>query len=417
MAIQGLRTTANFVTDQRPKNWREGILLRYPNGKIPLVGLTSLMKKRSTDDAEYNWWEKELGTRRLKLASSATALTTSNTTLTLDSTDGNGKQVKEGDLLRVMDTGEILRVASDPTVDTSIIVVRAWGDTAATALNTTSAGKNPWLIVIGSAYEEGSMAPTGVNYDPTKKYNFTQIFRNTLEMTRTASKTRLRTGDAVKEAKRECLEYHGIDMERAFWLGDRKETTINGKPARSTGGFLWLLNNYASGVNIKDAKSDHSSGVEMQHLEEYMYEIFKYGSSEKMAFCGNRSLLTINQIVRKNSHFNIQSGIKEYGMDVSRLTTPFGTLVLKNHPLFNQDVGGTTAGTAYYGMESWLAVMDMENVKYVYLDGSDTQYQPVLQSNGMDGMQSGYLSECGLEISHAVTHYLVKNLVAGKVDA
>ena len=416
MAIQGLRTTANFVTDQRPKNWREGILLLNPNGSTPLVGLTSVMKKRETDDPEFNWWEKALQTRRLQMASSATALTTSNTSITLHATNGNGTSVKEGDLLRVMQTGEILRVASDPTSDTSVLVTRAWGDTAATAVNTTTSGVNPWLLVIGSVYEEGSMAPTGVNFDPTKKYNYTQIFRNTLEMTRTASKTRLRTGDAVKEAKRECLEYHSIDMERAFWLGDRKETTINGKPARSTGGFLWLLTNYNSASNIKVATTDYGSGVTMEGFEEYMYNIFKYGSKEKMAFCGNRSLLTINQIIRKNSHFQIQSGIKEYGMDVSRVFTPFGTLVLKNHPLFNQDESGVNT-TAYYGMESWLAVMDMANVKYVYLTGSDTNYQPVLQTNGMDGMQSGYLTEAGMELSHPVTHYLIKNLVDAAVDA
>ena len=106
MAIQGLRTTANFVNDQRPKNWREGILLLDPNGSIPLVGLTSVMKKRETDDPEFNWWEKATDTRRLKMTSSATALTTSNTTITLDSTDGNGLSVKEGDLLRVMQTGD-----------------------------------------------------------------------------------------------------------------------------------------------------------------------------------------------------------------------------------------------------------------------------------------------------------------------
>ena len=56
-------------------------------------------------------------------------------------------------------------------------------------------------------------------------------------------------------------------------------------------------------------------------------------------------LLAINQIVRNNSQFNIQTGLKEFGMDVSRLITPFGTLVLKTHPLFNQITGGTTGGS------------------------------------------------------------------------
>ena len=415
MAIQGLRTSANFVTDQRPKNWREGMIMLDPNGSIPLTGLTSVMKKRSTDDPEYNWWEKPTENRRLKLVSSATALTTSNTSVTLFAGEA-GKQLKEGDLLYVESTGEILRVAADPTSDTVITVTRAQGGTSATALNTTTSGINPYIVVIGSMYEEGSMAPTGVNYDPTKKYNFTQIFRSTLEMTRTASKTRLRTGDAVKEAKRECLLYHGLDMERAFWFGGRSETTINGKPARTTGGVKWLLDNYNSGSNVKVATDDYPSGVTMEGFEEYLYNIFKFGSSEKMAFCGNRSLLTIQQIVRKNGQFQWSNIIKEYGMDVIRFTCPFGTIVFKNHPLFNQMVGGTNT-TAYYGVESWMFILDMANFKYVYLDGSDTQYQPVLQSNGMDGMQSGYLSECGLEISLPQTHYLIKNLVDAAVDA
>ena len=69
MAIQGLRDTLNFVTDQRPKNWREGILLLEPNGMAPLTGLTSAMSKRVTDDPEFNWWEKSLDDRRFKLGS------------------------------------------------------------------------------------------------------------------------------------------------------------------------------------------------------------------------------------------------------------------------------------------------------------------------------------------------------------
>ena len=46
----GLRGTGDFVTDQRPKNWREQILRLYPNGKAPLTALLALMKNESTDD-------------------------------------------------------------------------------------------------------------------------------------------------------------------------------------------------------------------------------------------------------------------------------------------------------------------------------------------------------------------------------
>ena len=254
------------------------------------------------------------------------------------------------------------------------------------------------------------MAPTGVNYDPTQFYNYTQIFRDTLEASRTAMKTRLRTGDSVREAKRECLEYHGIAIERALWHGERSSSVRNGKPQHTMRGIeKWIPND-----NIKTANT--TDGVDMEQMEEYLFEMFKYGSSEKVGFCGNRALLTLNQIVRKNGKMNIQSGIKEFGMNVSRLTSPFGEIVLKSHPLFNQIGGGTTTAQAYYGLESWLVVLDMENIKYVHMKDSDTKYQPDLTPTGMDGMKSGYLTECSLEVHHGKTHYMIKNLAKAKVD-
>lgn len=61
MSITGLRTTENFSPSEvRPKNWREGILLQYPNGAFPLFALTSQMRKESTDDPEFNWFENAL---------------------------------------------------------------------------------------------------------------------------------------------------------------------------------------------------------------------------------------------------------------------------------------------------------------------------------------------------------------------
>jgi hypothetical protein len=401
MAIQGLRDTTNFVTDQRPKNWRETILLLYPNGKAPLTALTSLMKTKATDDPEFNWWTKSLASQRLALSANVAA---ADTTLSVSS---GALALKKGHTLRMENTGEVVLVTADPSTDTSINVSRAFGTTSAAAIAYASAGANPNLQVIGSAHKEGSDAPTGINYDPTKLTNYTQIFRNTLEITRTAQRTRLRTGDAVKEAKRECLEYHSIEMERAFILGEKKETTYEGNPIRTTGG---IITNIDSG-NIVDQAG---ATVSMLVLEGWLERMFRYGSSEKVAFLGNLAALTIQQAVRKNSHLNIQVGLKEFGMNVNRLTCPFGDLILKTHPLFNQVTGSTTGGTAYYGMTSWMLVVDTAELVYRPLD--DTKYEASLQANGLDGMKSGYLTEAGLEIHHPTAHFLIKGLVEGKAD-
>ena len=63
----GMRGTGDWVTDQRPKNWREGILYLYPNGTASLTAILSKMKSESTDDPEFNWWTKILPTQRATL--------------------------------------------------------------------------------------------------------------------------------------------------------------------------------------------------------------------------------------------------------------------------------------------------------------------------------------------------------------
>lgn len=399
MAIQGLRHTNTVVEGGRPKNWRAGILMAYPNGKMPLTGLTSLMKSESTDDPEYNWWEKEMQDRRVKLSGNLTA---GNSELVVDK---GAFGFKAGDVLISEQTFERVIVMSDPVVDTKLQVTRGFANSTAAAV--TVATQNPYFVCIGSAYEEGSDAPTAVDFDPTKYNNYTQIFRNTLEATRTFKKTKLRYGDQVKEMKRECLELHGVDMERAFIFGGKSEGTFKGKPRRTTGGIL----SFIPQDNQVDVNSVYSGGLTMDGLEELMYSAFKMGSSEKMVICGNRAALTLQQAVRKNSSMQITSGIKEYGMNVSRLDCQFGSLVIKTHPLFNQ-MGG---GTAYAGFEASALVLDMAEFKYRYVD--DTTYQAKLNDDGVDGEKSGYLTEAGLEVHHGKYHHLWRNLVKAAADS
>lgn len=409
MAIIGLRTTGNFAADERPKNWREGLLRLNPNGKAPLFALTAAMGKRTTDDPEYNWWEKPMQTRRLTLGADHLV---GATTITVAA---GAKAFKIGDLLRVEQSGEIIRVAADPSSDTALTVTRGFAGTTAAAIDYDGAGKNPYLLCIGSAYEEGSAAPSGIGFDPVKRYNYTQIFRNTLEATRTATKTRLRTVDQVKEAKRDAAETHSQDIERALFLGVRSESTLNGKPIRTTGGFYWTMQNFAS-QNVIDVSVTDASGIDMDRWEEILGLMFKYGSDQKMAFTGNRALAALNQMARRNTQYQLVQGQKELGMNVSKFISPFGELVVKTHPLFNQLGGGTTAGTAFLGMESDLAVFDMTNLKYVYITGDDMRYEPKQETPGLDGMKSGFITECGLEIGLPETHFLVQGLSKGKAD-
>jgi hypothetical protein len=47
-AFLGMRGNGDWVTDQRPKNWRETMLFLYPNGSMPLTAIMSKMKSEKT---------------------------------------------------------------------------------------------------------------------------------------------------------------------------------------------------------------------------------------------------------------------------------------------------------------------------------------------------------------------------------
>jgi hypothetical protein len=407
MAIQGLRHTNNFVQDERPLHWRAGILMRYPNGKAPLTALTAAMKTEQVNDPQFHWWEKALESRRFALTTTMTAPAAGTAQTLVVASGATG--MKRGDVLLVEHSGELLYVPTDPVTQTDLPVTRGFANSTPAVV--TVGTHNPNIKVIGSAYEEASRAPTGVSWDPTKKSNYTQIFRQTFEMSRTASKTTLRTKDQVAEAKRECLEYYSIGQEWAFWHGKPSESTLNGKALRTTGGVF----HYIDPGNVLDLAG---VDLDMDKLEESILEpMFRYGSSEKVALCGNRALLGLNQTVRKNSQYNITFGVKEYGMNMARLVCPFGELVLKSHPLWNQMTSNLAPATpVYYGMDTWLCALDMADIKYAYLKESDTKYEKELTEIGLDGMKSGYISECGLEFHHGVNHFLVKGLAGGKKD-
>lgn len=400
MAIAGLRHTENFGKEVRPKNWREGILLQYPNGEFPLFALTSQMKKESTNDPEFNWFEKRLDARRLCCEKGVKS--TSDTLVPIET---DPLPVVAKTMLFVEATGEILLVQNDPSSKPSLEVARGFAGTTAVEIPPKAN-----LLVIGTSFEEGSKAPTGQGYDPFKRYNYTQIFRRTLEMTGTAQKTKLRTGDAEKEAKREALEYISIDIERSMWFSNRNQDIFEGKPRRTMGGVLSQL----PATNVFDAsKAAYANGISFSDLEGWIKDLFKYGSSEKMVFCGDLALLTLQRIIRNSAEatWTWTPQTKEYGMNVSRLVTPFGTLVFKTCPLFSQSASTNLNETSpSYGFDSYAFVLDMARVKYVYLDGRDLQYQANLTEVGMDGSKSGYLAECSIKIEQLENHGLIKNL-------
>lgn len=397
MALPGMKSTGDFATDEHPKSWREGILRLSPRNNAPLYALTSMMKSEKVSYPQFYWWEEAVFMYTFELNED---LDDSETEVTLVS---GGKRLKEGDILKVAATGEHIRVTSVVS-DTSINVTRAFGDAAtaagtAAAVDTSVGGSgtaDATLIYVGSAYREGADKAVGVSTSPVKQYNYTQIFRDPVEITRTAMQsTGYRTGDPFANDKARTAHKHATGVERAFWFGGKYETTESSQPIRTTGGITSFID--ASKIWTLNGSTDLAT------LESKMVEIFEFGSGEKLAFTSLQVIALFQRLVRVNTVYNFERG-KEFGMDVRRLFGPGGTLVLTEHPLFS--------ATDY--LRNDVFIIDTQNIRYRYLQ--DTTYLKNRQGNGVDGKTDEFLTEAGLEVHHAKTHYWIKGLTDVEAD-
>jgi hypothetical protein len=394
----GLRGSRSYNPDAIPKNWREGILRLYPNGGANggavLTAFSALLDSEITSDPEYNWWERPLPVREVFTAGGSAAVTTLAVSASAGAVGDPGKLFRKGYILQVVGTGgtgEKLLVTADQTVGTSVAVQRAFGETAAAIIPADAQ-----LRVVGNANEEGAPTGTPVAIDPTKQFNYTQIFRTPLNITRTAKKTRLRTEDAIVQAQIEALEYQAQDMEYAFLFGERLETTGPlGQPLRTTRGIVPWIQTLAPG-NVTTVAG--AGTMNEQELFAALEPIYRFGSTEKLWLCGSTALMALNRLAKIGSYLNLESGDDVYGIRLRQLVMGLGDGYIRMHPLFN----------LYADWRAMIVIIDLPHVKYRYID--DLMYLEHRQNPGEDQLKNEWLAECGLELHHAQTHGVIKNL-------
>jgi len=421
-AFLGMRGTGSWATDQRPKNYRESILFLYPNGTAPLTAIMSKMKSEKVDDPEFNWWTKSLSTQRAAITGVYT-----NSTLATAYTSGGVVADMLYIKMSAADCAQfrighqvLLRDASDFTVDVNVKVIEKNlnGASSYIKVKLLEADDNSShshdlsdadvALIVGNINAEGAIMPTGVTTDPVKLYNYTQIFRSPVSITRTARKTRLRTGDAYTEMKREALEMHSIEMEKAFLFGVRSETTgDNGYPERTMDGIITVLRRDSAAtvddysLNSTYAGKDWTeAGGGEAWLNSYLEVMFRYGKGEKLALCGSGALLGLNALAQTGSYLNLGPADKTYGINVTRWQTPLGVVNFLTHPLFSMEAT----------LRNSMLILEPQNLIYKYIDDTDFYGEgdakkagPGLNAARKDATDEEWLTECSLELHHPTT--------------
>lgn len=408
----GMRGNGDWVNGQRPMNWRQQIMKLYPNGQAPLTAILSMIGNDSEDDAQFHWWTQEQTAVGGDVAGMYTLPDLSvayagggaiGDVLYAQVTTVLANRVREGHQI-------LLRDASDYRVD---IVGKVTGVTRGTvnsvlAIRLLEADDNSpdhdltdcdTFKIIGNINPEGGEMPDAIALNPEKVYNYTQIFRTPLSITRTARKTRLRTGDQYQKAKSEALEMHSWEMELAFLWGIRTENIgDNGKPERTTMGVINFIRQYAAAncddytLNANYAGQTWAAGGEIW-LKALLEQIFRYGADEKLCLCGSGFLLGVDALAMAGGQVNLQPGQKTYGMQIREWVTPFGSIYMKTHPLFSYD-----ATTRNMGI-----LLEPKEMEYKYVDdtsfygeSSSKKHPEGYGQRRVDGTNEEFLTECGL---------------------
>jgi hypothetical protein len=399
--IAGLRGTGDWGTDERPKNFREMILWREPNGMAPLTGLLSKMGSQATDDPEFAWYEEELSLMRVTHTAGTLPASTASTALVLSSA-GGGLNLVSGDLLMVElpdDENaaggtvryEIVEVSS-VTDDTNLVIRRAQ---CASTLATITSGQG--LTKIGNRYAEGSNSPGSSTRNPTKLLNYCQIFKTSYEMTETAKRTNLRTGDGLKNDKKRKMFDHAVAMELAFFYGKKNEATVvaGQKLTRTTGGLREFINTN---------QTVFVTAPTVNTFLDAIYPVFDYNGAgagnERLIFAGNSALNALNKMIAGNANVEVkyEGVIKQYGMNLQSFVTPQGIFYIKTHPLLNTHPVYTKS----------MFIVNPGGLKYRHL--RDTKAMDNIQANDADTCKGQWLSECGLEIQHEKTFAYIGNM-------
>jgi hypothetical protein len=308
---------------------------------------------RWMEDAPVPTWFRANAT----INSSATALVTS----------ADSSAIVPGDLLKVMSSGEVVRVTANNTSTNTLTIVRGFGGTAA------SISANAWLLNLRGGQPEGDSSVDARATVKVEKTNYTEIWKTSVELSRTITEVDHYGFTPRDYERKKAGELHALSIERSFLFGRKKEDLTGARPIRAAGGFdeYVTTNRFAVGGTLNEAD-----------FLDWVMDCFRYSvspsRSRKLLICSREVQATIagwglNKLTINDKARSV------YGMEVTDYVTPAGTLSLIPHRLLENGA----AGSAY--------LIDPDGVFWRPLH--TTELRTNIQAPDLDGYKDEFLTE------------------------
>ena len=314
-AVRGVFASDSGIVGDPKGDFASALLQEVPTGTAPFFALSSGMNSENATDTIINWFEEAHMAGRTLLAEALDASETG-----IDVVDGSTFTVGTIALIEYNAEQVLVTAVSGNT----LTVIRGFAGTTAAIANTATGFQR-----IGTAFEEGSGRPVAVANQGYPRYNYTQIFRNAWNLTRTAQEVAFYTGPIEPKTKRDASLLHAEDIERACWFGIKTTGVVNNTRFSTMDGLDAQIT-----TNVTAAGAT-TTWVDIDNFLRTIFEKnIKGKPNERVAFGGNTALSVLNGIARIEGAIWLEPSTTEFGLDINKWITPYGRITLMTHPLF-----------------------------------------------------------------------------------
>lgn len=372
----GIRTTDQntgaLVRDVDDKVW-------FLNAQVaPLMSLIKKIgKSEKTNNVKFEWYEKSMGTFTTAFAGS----TESSPGSTIDVTTGDGAKFRINDLLLAKSTGEqmlITAISGD-----TLTVTRGYGEVSSANLT-----NGDTLFFLGNAFMETTEAPESQVLTSGVVYNYPQIFKDAVELSRRELETDRydEKNPKLKEKRKEMFLMHMEKINRTFWNGQRYDDTSGSQRRTLTRGALNFIN-----TNVVDCGGSFTRAK----MNSLLKSVFDYGTGNKYLFVGSDMMDALDSEFFTNGNVQLTPGSKEFGLDIRTWISPYGRVKIAYDQVLSQMYSD-------YGV-----LLDFDTIKERYMLKTKL-YQNIKSENDPDGVKDEYKTDTGLQVANEEKSGIIK---------
>lgn len=414
--VLGLRGSGAFASEFKPDTWRKKVLEIAPNGVAPLIALTSVGAKKGgfLTSETVNWTVRRLATQNgavthVYINSDLSTLYEYDTDApTYGSIGGvvyckvaeaTAKMFRIGHHTRVFDADRYTNRVNGKVVETflngasSFVAIQLKSDDGNDATPATYNLETCDMIrVIGNVNPQGGLRPNAITYVPTKIRNVTAIWRTPAIITGTQMAIDIYgIDDNYNDNKAQALLYHAWEMEKDLIFSKlTEETGPNGENENTIMGIEEFLDTYAADVVDDYRMNADYSGLTWEEggwawLQNIVRLANYYGtgtrqSQQSLVLVGDGAKLGLAALAEEHRDITMEQTTIDFGLNVERVTTPFGSFNVKDYPTFNYDE------SLRYSMLS----VPPAGIKWAPLKGRDTKFRKSMNDESQDSSYDGY---------------------------